>query len=89
MTVDKRILISGAGVSGIGAARLLLDAGACPVIYDGNTSLKEEALRDKLPESSDFRIFLGELPEKRKKGDGSGGIKPGCACRTSVGGGAS
>ena len=32
----KRVLVFGAGISGIGAADLLCKVGACPVIYDGN-----------------------------------------------------
>ena len=35
----KKVLVFGAGKSGIGAADLLGSAGAQPVIYDGNADL--------------------------------------------------
>ncbi len=67
MITDKKILIIGAGLSGIGAARLLLEVGAAPVLYDGNTSLSEEAVRENLPKNSSLRIILGELPKKERE----------------------
>ena len=33
---DKEVLVIGTGISGIGAARLLLQVGARPVLFDGN-----------------------------------------------------
>ena len=36
---SKKVLVFGAGKSGIGAADLLGSAGAQPVIYDGNANL--------------------------------------------------
>ncbi len=67
MIADKKILIIGAGLSGIGAAELLLESGASPVLYDGNASLSEEALREKLPKDSRLSIVLGELPKKERE----------------------
>ncbi len=67
MIRDKKILIIGSGVSGIGAARLLLEAGAHPVLYDSNERLSQEEVRSRLPENCGIRILLGELPEKEKK----------------------
>ena len=32
----KKVLVFGTGKSGIGAAELLGQVGACPVLYDGN-----------------------------------------------------
>ena len=59
---NKRVLVFGAGISGIGAARLLLQAGAVPVIYDGKADLDREALLRKI--GSDVEICAGELPEE-------------------------
>jgi UDP-N-acetylmuramoylalanine--D-glutamate ligase len=67
MIADKKILIIGAGLSGIGAAELLLESGASPVLYDGNASLSEEALREKFPKDSRLSIVLGELPKKERE----------------------
>lgn len=67
MIRDKKILIVGAGISGVGAAKLLLDAGARPVLYDGNAGLSEENVRSGFGDSSGLRIVLGELPDKVKK----------------------
>lgn len=43
----KKVLVAGCGKSGIGAARLLDWAGAVPVLFDENTQLDVEALREK------------------------------------------
>ena len=67
MIRDKKILIVGAGISGVGAAKLLLDAGARPVLYDGNAGLSEENVRSGFGDSSGLRIVLGELPDEVKK----------------------
>lgn len=67
MITEKKILIIGGGLSGVGAAKLLERAGAVPVLYDGNKNLKEEDIRARLGEGSQTRILLGELPEDLKK----------------------
>lgn len=62
----KKILIMGAGISGIAAARLL-DGTAELVLYDANTARNEAEIRAKLPESFRGRIVLGTLPEEVKR----------------------
>ena len=57
----KRVLVFGAGISGIGAADLLCKVGACPVIYDGNDKQDPEAIKARL-----------EQPENGEKNTGSG-----------------
>lgn len=56
---NKQALIYGAGKSGISAARLLLKEGAVPTIFDGNTSLDVDAIREQV--GADIRILLGEM----------------------------
>ena len=59
----KRVLVFGAGISGIGAAKLLLDASAEVILYDGNESLNKEELQAKLPCRGRLQIVLGELED--------------------------
>ncbi len=59
----KKVLVFGAGLSGIGAAGLLLGMQADVILYDANDSLKEADIRAKLPQDAPVRIVLGELPE--------------------------
>ena len=54
----KKVLVFGAGKSGIGAADLLGSAGAQPVIYDGNADLDKEA--ENTPRRSGPEIFRRE-----------------------------
>ncbi len=65
-TMDQsksRVLVFGAGLSGIGAARLLLSGPASSVIlYDGNDKLDREDLAAKLPPDDRLELILGELP---------------------------
>ena len=47
----KKVLVFGAGKSGIGAADLLGSVGAQPIIYDGNENLDKEADRKRTDQS--------------------------------------
>lgn len=67
MIAEKKILVFGSGVSGIGAVKLLNQAGAVPTLYDGNAKLTESDVRGRLPENSRVNIVLGEMPETLKK----------------------
>ena len=62
---NKKVLVFGTGISGIAAVKLLEDAGAVPVLFDGNTQLKEEDIRAKLPEGSHTEILLGDLTDEQ------------------------
>ncbi len=61
---DKKVLVVGAGISGIGAVEVLCEAGAVPVLYDEKAS--REAVEKKLPASCECRIVTGSLPEDVK-----------------------
>ena len=59
----KKVLVFGAGISGIGAADLLCQVQAVPVIYDGNEKLTEEEVLAKLQNPSGASAVLGELQD--------------------------
>lgn len=58
----KKILVFGAGKSGIGAADLLAAVGACPVIYDGKEDLDKEAVIHKTAGNYPLEVYAGSLP---------------------------
>ena len=60
---NKKVLVVGSGISGIGAVQALYYTGALPVLYDANESLKEEEVRAKLAPDIAVEILLGVLPE--------------------------
>ena len=57
-----KIVIVGAGKSGIAAAELLLSAKAVPVLFDSNEKTDPEEVRKKLPEGAQVKILVGALP---------------------------
>ena len=60
---NKRVLVAGTGISGIGAAGLLLKTDADIILYDGNEKLTEEGVREKLPKNSrEVSIIIGASP---------------------------
>lgn len=63
----KKVLVFGSGKSGIGAAELLGQVGACPVMYDGNADIDKEAVLHKLTHAKNMEIYGGELPETVQK----------------------
>ena len=63
----KRVLVFGSGKSGIGAAELLGQVGACPVLYDGNPDLDKEAVLHKTASIKETDIYAGGLPEEVHK----------------------
>ena len=67
MITDKKIVVIGSGVSGVGAVKLLEAAGAVPTLYDSNEKLTEAEVRKRLPEGSKCMVVLGEFPENLKK----------------------
>ena len=54
----------GSGISGIGACKLLIQVGKEVILYDGNTSLNIEKLREQIGEGTKVEILLGELKEE-------------------------
>ena len=60
-------LVAGCGISGIGAARLLIRSGASVILYDGNTALNPEMVYEKLGYRENVSIVLGELNEETAK----------------------
>ena len=65
----KRVLVFGSGKSGIGAAELLGQVGACPVLYDGNPDLDKEAVLHKT-------ASIKENGYLRRRASGRGAEKP-------------
>ena len=63
----KRVLVFGSGKSGIGAAELLGQVGARPVLYDGNPDLDKEAVLHKTASIKETDIYAGGLPEEVQK----------------------
>lgn len=61
---DKKVLVFGTGLSGIGAAALLYKKGAEPVIYDGHVKTEPEQVKEKLGKDIPARILIGNLPEE-------------------------
>ncbi len=64
----KKVLVVGSGKSGIAAVKLLLEAGANPILQDGNLNLTEEMLAERLgdcliPEGQKLSFVIGDIPE--------------------------
>lgn len=64
---QKKVLVVGLGISGIGAAALLYQKQAEVILFDGNKNLKIEEVSGRLPEGMKARVYAGELPEEVKK----------------------
>lgn len=69
MTIkDKKVIIIGAGKSGIGSAILLEKNGALPVLYDSSEKLDkaniEHTLSEKLGFPTKTVIYVGEFPKE-------------------------
>ncbi len=60
---NKRVLVYGAGKSGIGAAELLIRLGARPVIYDEKKDVPAQDILGKLKDASRAEAVTGDLPE--------------------------
>lgn len=64
---NKKVLVVGGGISGVGAVTLLYQSGARPVFYDGNEKLTTKELQDKLPQGVEAQILIGTVPEEIKQ----------------------
>lgn len=60
----KNVLVFGSGISGIGAADLLKQVGANPIIYDGNEEVDREEIRSRMKDGAGTKVILGELSEE-------------------------
>ena len=63
MEFNKRVVVAGAGKSGIGAARLLLKLGAEVIIFDQNDKTDKVEVLHKLSEYEKVGVVVGKLDE--------------------------
>lgn len=75
--MEKYVIVAGSGISGIGAAKLLLQAGKKVVLYDGNANLDADAVTSKVNEPGDLRVVLGEMTRELAEGAEFCVISPG------------
>lgn len=64
---NRKVLVVGTGISGIGAARLLGRAGAFPVLFDSNESLIIEEIKEKAKDVPNLTVVLGSISEEMKQ----------------------
>ena len=76
----KRVLVYGAGRSGIGAADLLARIGSRPILYDEKTDIDVVALREKLAEPESTEIITGVYPEELTGALDALVLSPGVPC---------
>ena len=62
----KKVLIVGAGISGIAAVNLLKNKNVDIVLFDGNNNLDVEENKRKIPKSANVRIIIGDIPNSVK-----------------------
>ena len=63
MDFNKRVVFAGAGKSGIGAARLLLEHGAEVILFDQNDKLDKLELLHKLGDYEKAGVVIGKLED--------------------------
>ena len=63
---NKKVLVVGCGISGIGSTKLLEKVGASPVLFDENTKVDVNTVRERFGEETKADILVGELPEELK-----------------------
>ncbi len=61
---EKKVLVFGTGISGIGAVKLLEKVQAEVILYDGNEKLCKKEIEKKLPADSKCEIVLGTLSKE-------------------------
>ncbi len=61
---NQTVLVVGTGISGIGAAKLLLEAQAKPILFDGNEKTDPEEVIAKLGVGVQIPVYVGTLPKK-------------------------
>ena len=61
---NQTVLVVGTGISGIGAAKLLLEAQAKPILFDGNEKTDPEEVIAKLGVGVQIPVYVGMLPKK-------------------------
>ncbi|BCK00188.1 UDP-N-acetylmuramoyl-L-alanine--D-glutamate ligase [Anaerocolumna chitinilytica] len=61
---NKTVLVFGTGLSGISAVGFLQDITKNIIVYDTNSKLEAELVREKLPENFFGEIILGDLAEE-------------------------
>lgn len=80
--MGQRVLVAGAGLSGISAAKLLLDMGGEVVLYDSNPGLDSEALKQQLDGNPKVSVVLGDLKRTDLRGVEMCVISPGISLET-------
>ena len=54
---EKKVLVFGLGISGIGAGKILEQHGADVVLYDGNEKLTEDKIREQIGKTARRRLL--------------------------------
>lgn len=60
----KKVLVAGAGISGVGAAQALCRIGAVPILFDANEQLDKDEILKKFADGTEVDIVLGQLPNQ-------------------------
>ena len=64
----ERVMVAGAGKSGIAASRMLLKLGGAVLLYDSNADLNESSIRQNFDDDRDVKVVLGKLQPSDLKG---------------------
>ena len=64
---NKKVLVFGSGISGIGAADLLVQVGAKPVIYDENLQKTADEILAKVEQPEKVQVYIGKISEEEIK----------------------
>ena len=77
---EKKFLVAGTGLSGIGATKLLLHKGADVILYDGNESLDSGKILGQFEDTSHISLVFGSLKKEQLQGVKAMIISPGIPC---------
>lgn len=81
----KRVLVVGAGKSGIAAFNLLYEAGALPCIYDGNEKLDKSKIYAQTAAEDKTEIILKDIPDDMWGTFDLAVLSPGVPCDEGIG----
>lgn len=81
---NKKVLVVGSGISGIGAAKMLVKHGAHPIVFDENEKVTREDIEARLEGADGAEVYVKELPEEVKAGVALVVLSPGVPVDTKL-----